>query len=122
MRTIQITLHNIRRSPALSARIRDLGERLENHWSEMIHCRVAVAQERGPGAGSRLFTVTVNVRLPGRDLVASAQNREDVYAALREAFDVMRRDLNEAAPMRRPVGRPPSAKPSSTKSTAEVPS
>ena len=118
MRTIQITLHNIRRSPALSARIRDLGERLENHWSEMIHCRVAVAQEAGRGARPRLFRVTINVRLPGRELVASAQNSEDVYTALREAFDAMRRDLNEAAPMR----RPPSAKPSSTESTAEVPS
>jgi ribosomal subunit interface protein len=108
MRTIQITLHNIRRSPALSARIRDMGERLENLWAEMIHCRVSVAQEAGPDAKGRLFKVSVNVRLPEHELVATAQDGEDVYFALREAFDSMRRQLHEAAPTRRPVGRPPS--------------
>jgi ribosome-associated translation inhibitor RaiA len=108
MRTIQITLHNIRRSPALSARIRDLGERLENHWAEMIHCRVSVSQE--PGPKGRTFTVSVRVRLPDRELVSTAQPGEDVYAVLREAFDSMRRQLTEAAPLRRPVGRPPSIK------------
>jgi ribosomal subunit interface protein len=115
MRTIQITLHNVRRSPALSARIRELGERLENHWAEMIHCRVSVGQEAGPGPKGRLFNVSVRVRLPDRELVSTAQSGEDVYAALREAFDSMRRQLTEAAPLRRPVGRPPSIK-----TTAEV--
>jgi len=110
MRTIQITLHNVRRSPALSARIRDLGERLENLWAEMIHCRVSVAQEAGPGPRGRLYTVTVNVRLPARDLTATGQDADDVYLAVREAFDSMRRQLHEAAPTRRPVGRPPSTK------------
>ena len=114
MRTIQITFHNIRRSPALSARIRDLGERLENHWAEMIHCRVSVAQEAVPGSRGRLFKVSVGVRLPARELAATGQDAEDVYLALREAFDSMRRQLNEAAPMRRPVGRPPSTKAAST--------
>ena len=110
MRTIQITLHNIRRSPSLSARIRDLGERLENLWAEMIHCRVSVAQEAGPGMKGRLFRVTVNVRLPACDLIATGQDAADVHLALREAFDSMRRQLSEAAPPRRPVGRPPSTK------------
>jgi ribosome-associated translation inhibitor RaiA len=110
MRTIQITLHNVRRSPALSARIRDLGERLENLWSEMIHCRVSVAQEARPGGRGRLYTVTVNVRLPARDLTATGRDADDVYLAVREAFDSMRRQLHEAAPPRRPVGRPPSTK------------
>jgi len=110
MRTIQITLHNVRRSPALSARIRDLGERLENLWAEMIHCRVSVAQEAGPGPRGRLYTVTVNVRLPARDLTATGQDADDVYLAVREAFDSMRRQLHEAAPTRRLVGRPPSTK------------
>lgn len=117
MRTIQITLHNIRRSPALSARIRDLGERLENHYAEMIHCRVAVTQEPGPGPKGKSFTVNVRVRLPGMELVANHQDDEDVYLALRGAFDSMRRQLTEALPARRPVGRPRSTKP-----TAEVPS
>jgi ribosome-associated translation inhibitor RaiA len=117
MRTIQITLHNIHRSPALSARIRDLGERLENLWAEMIHCRVSVAQEGGPGMKDHPFKVTVNVRLPACDLVATGEDGADVYHALREAFDSMRRQLHEAAPPRRQVGRPPSSK-----TIAEVPS
>lgn len=94
MQATQITLHNIRRSPALSARIRELSERLETHHSEIIHCRVSVSQEAASSRKGRLHTVLVRVRIRGRDLVASRQG-EDVYLVLREAFDAIRRELDD---------------------------
>jgi ribosome-associated translation inhibitor RaiA len=96
MQATQITLHNIRRSPTLSARIRELSERLESHHAGIIHCRVAVTQETGSSRKGRLNTVSVRVRVPGHEFVAGQQG-EDVYVVLREAFDVMRRQLSQAA-------------------------
>ena len=91
MQPTQITLHNIRRSPALSARIRQLSERLEHHQSEIVHCRVAVSHEPATRKGG-LYTISVRVRIPGRELAATHQD-EEVYVALRDAFDAMRRQL-----------------------------
>jgi len=105
MQSTQITLHNIRRSPVLSARIRELSERLENHHSEIVHCRVSVTQEANGSRKGRLFTIAVRVRVPGRELLASRQN-EDVYVALREAFDAMRRQLADAAQAAKAAQRP----------------
>ena len=95
MQATQITFHNLRRSPALSARIRELAERLDQHHSGIVHCRVALTEE-ATGRRERSSTVCVRVRIPGRDFV-SEQSGKDVYAALREAFDAVRRQLSEAA-------------------------
>jgi len=97
MRSTQITLHNMRRSPALSARIRELAERLETHHPEILNCRVAVAQDMAGSRKARAYHVTVRVRVPGRELVASHEHGDDVYVALRDAFEAMRRQVVQAA-------------------------
>ncbi len=96
MQSTQITLQNVRRSTALSARIRELSERLENHHSEIRACRVAVAQDTAGPRKGRSYHVTVRVRPPGRELVVSHEHDTDVYVALRDAFEAMRRQLAQA--------------------------
>jgi ribosomal subunit interface protein len=105
MQSTQITLRNIGRSPALSARIRELSERLERHHPGIVHCRVAVTHEPGTRKG-RLYTVSVQVRIPGRE-IAGAHQDEDVYVALHETFDAMRRQLFDIAEAAREAKRPP---------------
>lgn len=97
MQSTQITLHNIRRSPALSARIRDLAERLESHNPDILNIRVAVSH--GPASAKKggPYAVSLRVRIPGHELVASHESDEDVYIAVREAFLAMRHQLVQAA-------------------------
>ena len=97
MQSTQITLHNIRRSPALSARIRELAERLEVHYPEILNIRVAVSHEAGHPKKGGPYGVTVRVRIPGNELVASHESDEDVYVAVRESFLAMRHQLVQAA-------------------------
>ena len=106
MQTTQITLHNIRRSPALSARIRELSERLESHHPQILNTRVAVSHEAsGPGKGGP-YSVVVRVRVPGHELVASRESDEDIYVAVRDAFLAMRHQLVQAADAVRPDKKP----------------
>jgi ribosomal subunit interface protein len=96
MQSTQITLHNVRRSAALSARIRELAERMEAHHPAILNVRVAVSLETPGPAKGRTFAVAVRVRVPGRELV-SHEHDADVYIALRDAFNAMRRELEHAA-------------------------
>jgi len=97
MQSTQITLHNIRRSPALSARIRDLAERLETHYADILNVRVGVSHEAAAGKKGRPYAVTLKVRIPGHELVASHESGDDVYMAVREVFLAMRHQLVQAA-------------------------
>lgn len=111
MQSTQITLHNIRRSPALSARIRELAERLETHNPEILNIRVAVTHEAGHPKKGGPYGVCVRVRIPGQELVASHQSDEDVYVSVREAFLAMRHQLVQAADAARAAARPPNSLP-----------
>jgi ribosomal subunit interface protein len=93
---LQITIQNVPRSEALEARIREAAAKLEQFHPRITSCRVAVDEtEKHPHQG-RQFRVRVEVTAPGREHVAATlQHHEDVYVALRDAFDAARRQLQD---------------------------
>lgn len=92
-----ITMRNVPRSDALEARIRESAAKLEQFHSRITSCRVTIDQpERHPRQG-RQFGVCIDVRAPGHEeVVSTLKHHEDVYVALREAFDSARRQLDDA--------------------------
>jgi ribosomal subunit interface protein len=87
---LQIVMQNVARSEALEARIRDSAAKLERLHPGIMSCRVAVDE------AGRQYRVKVEVRAPGRSQVVSTlHHHEDVYVALRDAFDSARRELEE---------------------------
>ncbi|HSN21810.1 MAG TPA: HPF/RaiA family ribosome-associated protein [Usitatibacter sp.] len=93
---LQITIQNVPRSDALEARIRESAAKLELFHPRITSCRVAVDElQKHPHQG-RQFRVRVEVHAPGREhVVATLQHHEDVYVALRDAFDAARRQLQD---------------------------
>jgi ribosome-associated translation inhibitor RaiA len=49
----------------------------------------------------RQFRVHIDVRVPGKEVVANRDHDEDVYVALRDAFDSVKRQLEETVRVRR---------------------
>jgi ribosomal subunit interface protein len=94
---LQITVRDIKQSEALEARIRDKVARLEQFHPNMTSCRVTVESAHRHSAQGRHFQVKVDVRVPGKEIVASRDHDEDVYVALREAFDAAKRQLDDEA-------------------------
>ncbi len=95
---LQITMHNMERSEALDARIRESAGKLERLHPRITRCRVAVEQVQLHQQQGRHFGVKVEVRAPGhKELVSSLHHAEDVYVALRDAFDAVRRKLRAVA-------------------------
>ncbi len=93
---LQIRMHNVAHSDALEARIRESAAKLELFHPRMTSCHVRIEQPERHRRQGREFHVRVDVRAPGHeDAVSTLKRHEDVYVALRDAFDAARRQLEE---------------------------
>jgi len=93
---LQIEIQNFPRSDALEARIRQNAAKLEEFHPRITSCRVAVDEMQKHQHQGRQFRVRVEVRAPGHEqAVSTLHHHEDVYVALRDAFDAVRRQLEE---------------------------
>jgi ribosomal subunit interface protein len=93
---LQITARDVSLSEAAQADIRAKAENLETYYNGIIGCRVVV---EGPVRHHRKgpFTVRIDLSVPGAELVVDRQADEDLYVAIRDAFDAARRRLEDYA-------------------------
>jgi ribosomal subunit interface protein len=103
---LQIVFHNMPRSEAVEAKIRSRAENLEKYCDAIIGCRVAVEAPHHHHRAGNQYLVRVEVTVPGDTLVARREPDAhhaytDVYVAIRDAFDTIRRQLEEYERRRR---------------------
>ena len=94
---LQITMRDMDRSEVLDAAIQEQVRKLERFHDRITRCRVTIEQLSRHQQQGRQFTAKVDLRIPGREIVASHDHHEDVYVALRDAFDSARRQLEQLA-------------------------
>lgn len=97
---LQIHFDNLEPSDAVESRVRKYTEKLERFCDEIISCRVTIEAPHKHHHQGNICHVTVDVRTPGDESVASrapAQHHahEDVYVAVRDAFDAVQRQLQD---------------------------
>lgn len=92
---MQITLRNVDQSEALETRIREKAQKLESFFEHIISCRVVVDMPHNHKHQGRAFNIRIDVGVPGREIVVNRDRHEDVYVALRDAFDATRRQLED---------------------------
>jgi ribosomal subunit interface protein len=92
---LQITVRDMDHSEALDARIRGKAEKLAGFDASITSCRVTIEKSRKHHRQGHHFQVVVDVRVPGKELVVNHSHDEDVYVALRNAFDAMTRQVEE---------------------------
>ena len=95
---LQLTFRSTPRSEAIEARIREKVAALERFHPRIMSCRVTVAESSKHQRQGRLYEVHVELRIPGRDeIVADRHPDEDINVALRNAFESVTRQLEDAA-------------------------
>lgn len=94
---LQITLRGMAHSEALASEIRDRAAKLEQFHPDIISCRVVVEVAARHRQQGREFRVHVDARLPGREVATDHSHDEDVFVALRQAFDAAHRQLEDHA-------------------------
>ena len=99
---LSITAHDFDLTAPVEALIRKRALQLERFFPALVGCSVIV---RGPGRHHRTgapFKVQVDLRVPGCEpLVINRQSSADARVAVRNAFDAVRRQLEEAARVQR---------------------
>ena len=101
MEATQVTLRNVQPSPSLDRFIRQSCDALGRFHPHILHCRVTLEQE-APGPGTaHPFSVTLVATIPGAELVVHHSHPTDAHVALRDAFEAMRRRLQDAAALAR---------------------
>jgi len=100
---VQITIRDLPRSEALAAHIRRKAAKLAALHDRIVSCRIVVEQLALHQQQGRRFRVSIDLRVPGRQIVANRDHHEDAYAAVREALDAAKRQLEETLRARRVV-------------------
>jgi len=95
---LQITFRQMEPSAALEARARELAQRLDGFSSHIMSGHVIIEAPHHHQRQGKLYEVHVELTVPGGEIVASRQHserhsHEDPYVALRDAFQAVRRQL-----------------------------
>ncbi len=101
--TPQITLKNVPHSEAVEAKVREKMAKLEQFNDRITGCRVTIEESQRRKHQGKLFAVHIDLTVPGRELVVNRVENEDLYVAVRDAFDAVRRQLEEHTRKRRGV-------------------
>jgi ribosomal subunit interface protein len=99
---IQITFRHMKASEQVEANIRKKAEKLEQVHDHIMSCRVMVESHHKHHQQGNLFHIRIDVTVPGKEVVVSREPHEnhaheDVYVTIRDAFDAMRRLLEDHA-------------------------
>jgi ribosomal subunit interface protein len=95
-----VAFEGVPESDAVEQAVWGHAAQLERFFDRITSCRVVVARPQHHRHHGDLFSVRVDLTVPGEEIVANRERRfdrahEDVYVALRDAFDAARRQLED---------------------------
>ena len=95
-----ISFKGMEPSPAVEADIRQRVEHLEKFHDRIVACRVVVNAPHKHGHKGKLYHVHIDLSVPGGSIFVNREAgfdhaHEDIYVALRDAFDAAQRQLED---------------------------
>ena len=92
---LQITLRDISGSDAIETAIREKAEKLDHFYAHIMSCHVTVEMPGKHKHQGNEFNVRIDITVPGSEIVVNRAHNEDFYVALRDAFEVAKRQLED---------------------------
>lgn len=92
---LQITSHDFALTPGIEAEIRERADRLDAYYNRIMRCRVVIEAPVAHHRRGGPFKVRLDLTVPRGELVVNRQADEDLLVAIRDAFDAMRRQLED---------------------------
>jgi ribosome-associated translation inhibitor RaiA len=99
---LQITFRDLPPSAAVEAQIRERADSLERVFDRVTSCRVIVEGRHRPQRAGKVAHLCVELTLPGKVITIGRgatefEAHDDVFVAVRGAFDAARRRLDRYA-------------------------
>lgn len=98
---LQITFRNLARSEAIESAIRERAGKLETVHHAVQSCRVVVEGDGLHKQHGRTYNVRIDLHVPNHEFAVTREGDEDVYVAVRDAFQAARRRLEELSAVTR---------------------
>jgi ribosomal subunit interface protein len=93
---LQIASRDLPQSDAVEADIRKHVQKLELVCDHIMSCRVTVEAPARHKLQGKLYAAHVDLKVPGDEIASSRHHEhEDVYVAIRDAFDAVKRRLED---------------------------
>lgn len=105
-KALQINFRNLDHSDAIEASVRKYAAKLAQLNGEVQSCRVTIESPHKHRYKGKIYQVVVDVKVPGKELVVSRtpddeHAHEDVYVAIRDAFNAAHRRIQQYTKKRR---------------------
>ncbi|MDR2240454.1 MAG: ribosome-associated translation inhibitor RaiA [Zoogloeaceae bacterium] len=94
-RAVQITFKDFPHSDAVETHIREKVAKLETFYPHIIGCHVTVELPHRHHQQGKLHNVRIDMKVPGGVIAVNRDQHEDLYVALRDAFDAAKRQVEE---------------------------
>lgn len=103
---VQITFRDLPSSAAVEEQIRERTEHLERVFDRLTSCRVIVEGRHRPQRAGKVAHLCIELTVPGRTITIGRGTGEfevhdDIFVAVRAAFDAARRRLDRHTRRRR---------------------
>ena len=97
---LELSFRNMDPSDAVEAKVRERVDKLETFFGRINACRVVVEAPHRHRRKGKIYHVRIEIGVPGRTLIVDRDPgqhhaHEDVYVAIRDAFDAARRQLED---------------------------
>lgn len=92
---LQVTARNMELTDAIRAEITEKAEKLDKFFDRIMRCRVVVEAPHRHSQEGILYNVQIYLTVPGAELVVKREPNEDLYVAIRDAFQAARRKLED---------------------------
>jgi len=83
--SLQITIRSISDSPAIEYHIAKYFKKLNRIYSKLISCKVVIDVAQNHKHKGKLFSVGIDMIIPGKELISRKQN-QNLYVAIRACF------------------------------------
>lgn len=101
MQLAKVTIRDISNSNTLESHIQEKVQKLNQFHQRIQSCHVMIEMPQKHKHQGKLFSVKVDISVPGKELVVSHKKNEDVYIAIRDAFNALVRQLETYAQRKR---------------------
>ncbi|MEO1767263.1 HPF/RaiA family ribosome-associated protein [Thiobacter aerophilum] len=94
---LQVTFRDIPHSDAVETAIREKAQKLDRFYDRIMALRAVVGTIQRHHHQGKLYNVRLDITVPGGEIVINRDKAEDIYVAIRDAFDAARRKLEDFA-------------------------
>src|SRR5687768_2352095 len=97
MLPVQITIRDMPFSSTLENHIRKKAEKLNQFYQRINSCKIVIHVVQKHKHQGKLFSIHIDLTVPGKEIVVNRKLNEDVYIAIRDGFHAIVRQLENYA-------------------------